>query len=145
MQMSEDRSRFSIKNGDIEITYEGTSSDVNARYAEAFEWIKNAVLTEENGSRKARPKKRKKEEEETGSKKSEKHSEGVASGIDKLITEGWFETDRKNSDVLEELKRAGASGLYSEAIDTRLRSRLKTTLERHQDESGNWLYRKKKT
>jgi hypothetical protein len=145
MHMSEDRSRFSIKNGDIEITYEGTSKDVNARYAEAFQWIKDATLTEKKGSRKARSKKTKEQDEGTGSKKSEKHTEGVASGIDKLIMEGWFDTDRKNSDVLEELKRKGASGLYIEAIDTRLKRRLKTNLERHQDESGNWLYRKKKT
>jgi len=145
MQMSEDRSRFSIKNGDIEITYEGTSKDANARYKEAFEWIKKVTLTEENGSRKGRSKKRKKRDEETVSKKSEKHTEGVASGIDKLIAESWFDTDRENSDVLEELKRGGATGLYIEAVDTTLKRRLKTTLERHQGESGNWLYHRKKS
>lgn len=143
--MSEDRSRFTIRNGDIEITYEGTNTDVNARYKEAFEWVKSTTLTEGNGSRKGRSKKKKKRDEETDSKKSEKHAEGVTSGIDKLIVEGWFDTDRKNSDVLDELKRSGASGLYIEAIDTTLKRRLKTTLERHQDESGNWLYQKKKT
>jgi hypothetical protein len=143
--MSEDRSRFSIKKGDIEITYEGTSKDANARYTEAFEWIRKATVTEENGGSKERSRKRRKQDKKIDETKPEKHTEGVASGIDKLIAEGWFDTDRKNSDVLEELKRGGATGLYIQAVDIALKRRLKSTLDRHQDESENWLYYKKKS
>lgn len=143
--MSEDRSRFSIRNGDIVITYEGTSKDANARYAEAFEWIKKATVTGENGGSKKRSGKRRKQDKATDEIKPEKHAEGVTSGIDKLIAEGWFDTDRKNSDAFEELKRVGATGLYIQAVDIALKRRLKTTLDRHQDKSENWLYHKKKS
>jgi len=143
--MSEDRSRFSIKKGDIEITYEGTSKDANDRYKEAFEWIKKATVTEENGGSKDRPRKRRKQDKKTDGTKPKEHAEGVTSGIDKLIAEGWFDKDRTNSDVLEELKRGGATGLYIQAVDIALKRRLKSTLDRHQDESENWLYHKKKS
>jgi len=43
--MSEERSRFRIKKGDIEIEYEGTSKEVADFRKEAFEWIKTATIT----------------------------------------------------------------------------------------------------
>jgi hypothetical protein len=42
--MSEDKSRFRIKKGDTEIEFEGKSQDANARYKEAFDWVKSSVV-----------------------------------------------------------------------------------------------------
>lgn len=43
--MSEEKSHFRMKKGDIEIEYEGKSSEANARYKEAFEWIKAVTIS----------------------------------------------------------------------------------------------------
>lgn len=42
--MSEERSRFKIRKGEIEIEYEGSPSEVAQRYKEAFEWVKTVTL-----------------------------------------------------------------------------------------------------
>jgi len=45
--MSELKSRFRIRKGEIEIEYEGPAKDVNERYKEAFNWLKSVPYKEE--------------------------------------------------------------------------------------------------
>jgi ribosome maturation protein Sdo1 len=142
--MSEDRSRFSIKKGEIEITYEGKTEDVNNRYREAFAWV---VKTGADEATSAHVSGRKKKTIGAGAEKSkpEKHAKGVAEVISKLMEESWFDKDRKNTEVLEELERQGVTGVYLEAVDSALKRRLKKkTLERHKSESGDWVYHRAK-
>lgn len=35
-----EKSRFKVKNGEMEIEYEGSVNDVNQRYKEALDWLK---------------------------------------------------------------------------------------------------------
>jgi heat shock protein HspQ len=55
--MSEVKSRFKIKNGEIEIEYEGLVKDVNERYKEAFDWLKS-IPRKEREKKKEKKRKR---------------------------------------------------------------------------------------
>lgn len=136
--MSEEKYRFRIKKGDIEIEYEGKSSEVNARYQEAFDWIKTVTISPP-------PKPPKKEELEKKKEKEKRpvvRTKGVAAEVDKLIKEGWVDDYKSNAAVLKELERRAITGVYSQAVDSALRKRVGKTLERKKDEHGNWVYRR---
>lgn len=138
--MSEERYRFRIKKGDIEIEYEGKSSDVNARYQETFDWIKAVTISPP-------PKAQKKEELEKKKEKEKKlvaRTKGVAAEVNKLIEEGWLDDYKRNVAVLKELERRVITGVYIQAVDSALRKRVGKTLERKKDEHGNWVYRRMK-
>lgn len=133
--MSEEKYRFRIKKGGIEIEYEGKSSEVNARYQEAFDWIKTVTISA--------PKPPKKEELEKKKKKEKRpvvRTKGVATEVDKLIEEGWVDDYKRSAAVLEELERRAITGVYIQAVDSALRKRVGKTLERKKDKQGNWVY-----
>ena len=143
--MSENRSRFRMKKGDIEIEYEGESAEVTARYQEAFEWIKTGVIP----ATKPRPPKEKEKVEGTEPEKKPDKRGGlrtavVSKEIDKLSEEGWLDDFKKVEEVRAELERRAVRGAYRRAVDTALRRRVGKTLERVKDTNGKWAYRKKR-
>jgi len=97
--MSEVKSRFKIKNGEIEIEYEGLVKDVNERYKEALDWLKSIPRKE-----KEKKKEEKKEKEEK--KKGTRGPEIWSPAIDSLIQEGFFKLPNKrdNKAVMKALE-----------------------------------------
>jgi uncharacterized protein YajQ (UPF0234 family) len=100
--MSEAKSRFKIKNGEVEIEYEGLVSDVNERYGEALDWLKSIPRRE--GEKKKAEKTEKKEGEEK--KRGTRGPEIWSPAIDSLIQEGFFKSpnNRDNKAVIKALK-----------------------------------------
>jgi hypothetical protein len=95
--MSEVKSRFKIRNGEIEIEYEGLVKDVNERYKEALEWLKSISRKEVEG---------RKEEEVEEKKKGTRGPEIWSPAIDSLIQEGFFKLPKKRAkkDVMTALE-----------------------------------------
>jgi len=100
--MSEAKSRFKIKNGEIEIEYEGLVKDVNERYKEAFDWLKS--IPRKEVEEKEGEKKEKEEVEEK--KKGTRGPEIWSPAIDGLIQEGFFKLPNKRTkkDVVKALE-----------------------------------------
>lgn len=137
--LSEEKSRFKIKKGDIEIEFEGNAKEVNPRYEEAFEWIKTATVYTPAPPETKLPEEKKKEEKRGGAR-----SNVVSREIDKLIEEGWFDEFRKIPDAIEELKRRTVPGAYYEAVQGALNRRVPEKLDRIKDTDGKWTYCRKK-
>jgi len=99
--MSEFKSRFKIKNGEIEIEYEGLVKDVNERYKEALDWLKS--LPRKEGEPEKEEQKEKEGEER---KKGTRGPEIWSPAIDSLIQEGFFKLPQKrfNKDVIKALE-----------------------------------------
>jgi hypothetical protein len=99
--MSEDKSRFKIKNGEIEIEYEGPIKDANERYKEAFDWLKS-IPHEAIGKKMDREKKEGAEEKKKGTRGREIWSPA----IDALIKEGFFKLPKRRTtkEVLKALE-----------------------------------------
>jgi len=111
--MSEVKSRFKIKNGEIEIEYEGLVKDVNERYKEALDWLKSIPREEEKEE-----KIRKEEEKRKGTRGPEIWSPA----IDTLIQEGVFKLPNKRTPkevmkVLED-KALPVSGKAAQILTT---------------------------
>jgi hypothetical protein len=87
--MSEVKSRFKIKKGEIEIEYEGLAEDVNERYKEAFDWLKS--FPSEEGETRAG--KMVIEEKRKGTRGPEIWSPA----IDTLIQDGFFKLPNKRT------------------------------------------------
>lgn len=138
--LSEEKSRFRIKKGDIEIEFEGNSREINARYEEAFEWVKTATVATTTSTETKMPDERKKEEKRGGSRSSI-----VSRAIDKLIEDGWFEEFRKVPAVVEELKRRNVPGASYKTVQNALNRRIPVKLDRVKDTDARWTYGRKKT
>jgi hypothetical protein len=137
--MSEDKSRFKIKKGEIEIEYEGKSEEVNARYKYAIDWIKGVPISPtKHASSKEKPEG--KVSEEKPEKRGGTRSNIVSKAIDDLVTEGWFNTARKVSDVVAELKRRTVPGAKIKTVDSSLKRRVPKTLDRIRDSDNKWTY-----
>jgi hypothetical protein len=141
--MSEEKSRFRIKKGDIEIEYEGKSSEVNSRYEEAFEWIRTVTISPP----KPEPKKDEKPKEEKEKKKEEKRggtrTAVISPAIDELIGEGFLDDFKGDHEVLEELRRKTVPVSGIKPVQSALNRRVPKTLDRIKDKEGKWVYRKK--
>jgi len=135
--MSEEKSRFRIKKGDVEIEYQGTQAEVKARYEEALEWIKGERVTPTE----SKGRKRKKGKTEKAKKQ---RSTGIPAEVDKLIDEGILDDYKRPTYVLKELEKKAVYGATIELVDGTLRKRVGKTIERKRDEKGNWVYRKMK-
>ncbi len=100
--MSDAKSRFKVKNGEIEIEYEGQVKDVNERYKEALEWLKSIPQRQE-GEKKGE-KQRKGDAEDK--KKGTRGPEIWSPAIDDLIQSGFFKLPNKrtNKDVIKALE-----------------------------------------
>lgn len=99
--MSEIRSHFKIRSGEIEIEYGGPVEEVNQRYKEAFEWIKS------NPKIDILKKGRAKEETVPEDKKKTTHGREIWSpAIDALISEDFFKLParRTTTEVLKALE-----------------------------------------
>jgi len=137
--LSEAKSRFRIKKGDIEIEFEGIAKEVNPRYEEAFEWIKTATVFTSAPPGTKLPEEKKKEEKRGGAR-----SNVVSREIDKLIEEGWFDEFRKIPDAIEELKRRTVPGANYDTVLAALNRRVPEKLDRVRDTDGKWTYGRKK-
>jgi len=136
--MSEDKSRFRIKKGDIEIEYEGKSTEVSSRYREAFEWIKTLTLTTSKP-----PVKGEQKEKETKKKRGGPRTSVISPAIDELIEEGFFDDWKNSTQVLEELKRRTVPVSGIKPVINALNRRVPKKLDRIKDKQGRWVYRKK--
>jgi hypothetical protein len=101
--MSEARSRFRIKNGEMEIEYEGLVKDANERYKEALEWLKSIPRKEEKEKKEIS---KEKEEATEEKKKGTRGPEIWSPAIDTLIAEGFFKLPNKRDkrDVVKALE-----------------------------------------
>lgn len=100
--MSEVKSRFKIKNGDMEIEYEGLVKDVDERYKEALEWLKSVPLEKSEEGKEASEEREQGEEKKKGTRGPEIWSPA----IDTLIQEGFFKLPDKRTkrDVVKALE-----------------------------------------
>lgn len=136
--MTEDKSRFRIKKGDIEIEYEGKSAEVTAKYEEAFKWIREVAPPKQLEKRK---KVKEKKEKEKPERRGGLRRGALSREIDNLIEEGWLDDLKRVSEVHAELKRRAVS-TSGQAVSTALRRRVGKTLERKKDTEGKWTYHK---
>ena len=134
--MSEEKSRFRIKKGDIEIEYQGPQAEVKAKYEEALQWIKGERVTPTESRRK-----RKKGKIE---KAKRQKSTGIPAEVDKLTDEGILDDYKRPNYVIKELEKRAVYGATNTLVDGALRKRVGKTLERKKDENGKWVYRKMK-
>jgi hypothetical protein len=126
--MSEVRSHFKIKKGEIEIEYEGRVEDVNQRYKEALDWLRSAPkTTEEKRINHTKEGEVEKEKKRGGARKSV-----FSPKIDELINEGFFKLPnrKKMTDVAKALQEKGlpVTG-KEEVILNALKRRLGKTLK----------------
>lgn len=125
--MSEGRARFRIRKGEIEIEYEGKSSEINAKYEEAFEWITTVTITPPKHEP---PRKKKKIEREELEKKQDRRggtrSNVVSRAIDELVSNGWLDEAKTTSEVLAELERRAIPGITINNVSESLRRRARS-------------------
>lgn len=138
--MSEDRSRFRIKKGDIEIEYEGKSSEVTTRYKEAFDWIKTVTISPPKPEAKKKEPEKKKEEKRGGVRTAV-----ISPAIDDLIKEGFFDDFKNSTEVLAELRRKTVPVSDVTPVVVALNRRVPKKLDRIKDEQERWVYRKKQS
>jgi len=141
--MSENRSRFRIKKGDLEVEYEGNSAEVGERYREVFEWIKTTKIAPPE--RKLPREKRKEKEGEKEEKRGGRRTAVISPSIDKLIEEGFFDDFKNSTQVLEELRRKTVPVSNVMPVTMALNRRIPKKLDRIKDEQGRWVYRRKQS
>jgi len=138
--LSDIKSRFRIRNGEIEIEYEGPLREVNLRYESAFEWLTST-----------RAKKIGKREEKKAEEKGKKEKRGGArrpiygSKIEELIAEGFFEKRKSLDDVTKGLvpKNVPTRGFGARnAIIGNLRRKIakKDAKLKGAKEEGTWYF-----
>jgi len=137
--MSEEKYRFRVKRGDIEIEYEGKSPEVNARFKEAFDWVKTVTVSPP----KPEPKKEKELEEKKEKKRGGARTAVISPAIDELIEEGFLDDFKRADHVLDELTRKTVPVSGIEPVILALNRRVPKVLDRVKDKEGKWVYRKK--
>lgn len=137
--MSEAKSRFKIKNGEIEIEYEGLVKDVNERYKEALDWLKSTPrMVKEKETKQEKEGEVEKEDKRGGARKSI-----FSPKIDELINKGFFKLPNKKKigDVVKALQEQGLPVTGKDkAILNALKRRLGKTLKgtKTDDEWNFW-------
>ena len=146
--MSEERSHFRIKKGEIEIEFAGESSEVAERYNEALEWIRTVSETPQRKkpeTKKIEPieeeQKMTEEPEKSAEKRGGRRSSVVSKEIDKMIEGDWFDEFRVPAEVKKELERLRIPASGS-AVRNALYRRVGKTLDRIKDPEKGWIYRK---
>jgi hypothetical protein len=107
--LAESKNHFKIRNGDVEIEYEGPLTEVNKRFDKAYEWATNSP------PKATHKEKIEKEEqsEDTDAKKEKKDKRGgirkpiFAPTIQRLIEEGFFKEKRSVDDVIKKFEEKG--------------------------------------
>jgi len=135
--MSEERSRFKIKKGDVEVEYEGKSSDVDKRYEEAFIWVSSAATTSPPVLQEGQ-----KAGMDLGKtdRRGGARSNVVSKAVDKLIEEHWIGKSKKIPDIVAELQRRAVPGVVEINVYNALNRRVGKTLDRIKDNDGQWVY-----
>jgi len=140
--MSENRSHFRIKKGEVEIEYSGKPEEVSERYKEALDWIETSTATT-SPTGKAPPKK--KPEPGVGTGRGGARSPIVSRGIDEIIADGFLDKAKTTSEVHAELERKAVPGItifnVSEALKRKAR---KGVLDRIKGAGKEYSYIKKK-
>ena len=135
--MSEAKSRFRVKNGEVEIEYEGPLKEVNERYKSVLDWVMS-------GRKKmASTKGVTKEEEKKRSKRGGPRKAIYPREIKRLKKEKFFDTKKSLDDIIGGLESKGVPtrgkrGTIRNALirDTRKKdSRLKGTKE-----GNTWVF-----
>ena len=141
ISMSENRSHFKIKKGDIEIEYSGIPQDVDSKYKEALDWIKSATVTT------SAPLK-----EPSGGKQRDSGKQGhggqrlpiVSNAIDQIISEGTLDKAKTASEVLAELERKAVPGVEIRNVGEALKRKArKGVLDRIKGAGEEYSYIKK--
>ena len=140
--MSESRSRFRMKKGDIEIEYEGASNEVSSKFSDIFEWLKTAPVAPlpPKAGEGAKPKP---EEEQRQERRGGARSAVISPAIDELLKDGFLDVFKNANQVFEELKRKTVPVSDVTAVIGALNRRVPKTLDRIKDDQGKWVYRKK--
>jgi hypothetical protein len=139
--MSEERSHFKIKKGDIEIEYSGMQKDVDSKYKEAFDWVKSATVTTTTPSPKEPPGKQK-EPGKPG--RGGRRSPIISNAIDQMVSDGELDKAKTTSQVLEYLTTKAVPGVTFHNVDEALRRKArKGVLDRIKGAGEEYSYIKK--
>jgi len=136
--LSEAKSRFRVKNGEVEIEYEGPLKEVNEHYKKALEWL---VSGKTKGIKKGEAKEKKGEVKRD--KRGGRRKPIYPKEIQKLKKEKFFDTKKTLDDVIKVLESKGAPTRGKKVAirnalirDTRKKdSKLKTTKE-----GNTWVF-----
>lgn len=143
--MSEGRASFRVKKGEIEIEYEGKTSEVNERYEEVMEWIKSGTIIPPKESQLKEKKKVKKKKSEIGKegKRGGTRTSVISDAINELIKEGFVDDFKRDRQVMEELRRKNVPVSGYKPVQNALNRRVPKTLDRIKDNERKWVYRRK--
>jgi hypothetical protein len=106
--LTESKNHFKIRNGEIEIEYEGPLAEVNKRFDKAYEWATRSpprVIKEKTEDEE--------ESEDVDTKKEKKGKRGgarkpiFAPTIQRLIEEGFFKEKKSVDDVIKKFEELG--------------------------------------
>jgi hypothetical protein len=134
-----------MKKGDIEIEYEGLSEEVSSKFTEIFEWLKGTKTQAKETKDNVIGVKEISVEQKAGQrprKRGGPRSSIVSSAIDSLINEGFLDTFKSASSIMEELKRKTIPVSGIAVVQTSLNRKVPKTLDRIKDEQGKWAYKK---
>jgi hypothetical protein len=139
--MSEERSRFKIKKGDIEIEYSGMPKDVDSKYKEALDWVKSTTVTTSAPPKEpsaGRPK------EPGKPARGGRRSPIISNAIDQMISEGDLDKAKITSEVLAELKIKAVPGVTIYNVGEALKRKArKGILDRIKGAGKEYSYIKK--
>jgi hypothetical protein len=137
--MSEERSHFKIKKGDIEIEYSGMPTDVDSKYKEAFNWVKSATVT--TPPPKGPPGKQK-EPGKPG--RGGRRSPIISNAIDQMVSDGELDKAKNTSQILDYLTTKAVPGVTFHNVDEALRRKArKGILDRIKGAGEEYSYIKK--
>ena len=144
--MSETKSRFKMKKGDIEIEYEGVSEEVSSKFTEIFDWLKSEPVihtqTKPNNNVTDPPQAIKQQNQvQKQGKGGGSRSAVVAPALNEILNDGFLNDFKSLDQILEELKRrAVPSNLKS--VRSAIVRKVPKTVDRVKD-GDTWVYRKK--
>jgi hypothetical protein len=144
--MSETKSRFRMKKGDIEIEYEALPAEVSSKFKEIFEWLKETTASAPKAKDEVTVTEETSIETKAGQKQHKRggaRSSVVSSAIDILISEGFLDTFKSSSLIMEELKRKTIPVSGIAVVQTSLNRKVPKKLDRIKDEQGKWVYKKR--
>jgi len=101
LTLTEVKSRFKIRSGEIEIEYEGPLKEVNERYESALKWLTSQPRKESR--KRGKKEKKKEEEEEKKDKRGGPRKPIYTPKIGELVEEGFFAKRKSLDDVIEGL------------------------------------------
>ena len=98
MTLSEMKNRFRVRNGEMEIEYEGSLNEVNKRYDKALEWLTSEQITSTKQKGKDQNASVAKKDKRGGARKPI-----YGEKIDELVDEGFFSKRKSLDEVIKGL------------------------------------------